>query len=64
MALYFQQELVPIICSSAWDFAKAKGETTVIASFRTGDGSLSVVPADEFDGDASQIVWEIDPFAR
>ncbi|UJX44209.1 hypothetical protein [Xanthobacter sp. YC-JY1] len=64
MALHFQQELVPIICSSAWDFAEAKGETTVIVIFRAGDGSLSVVPADEFDGDASQIFREIDPFAR
>ena len=64
MALYFQQEPVTIFCSSAWDFAKAKGETTVIARFRAGDGSLLFVPADEFDGDTLQIVGEIDPFAR
>ena len=41
--------------------------TTLMAAiviFRAGDGSLSVVPADEFDGDASQVVREVDPFAR
>ncbi len=35
---------------------------TVIVIFRAGDGTLSVTPASEYDGDASQIVREIDPF--
>ena len=30
--------------------------------FRAGDGTMSVTPASEYDGDASQIVREIDPF--
>jgi len=35
----------------------------VIVIFRAGDGSLSIVPAVEYDGDATAIVHEIDPFA-
>ncbi|GGZ05561.1 hypothetical protein GCM10011614_20700 [Novosphingobium colocasiae] len=34
----------------------------VIVIFRAGDGTLSVVPSSEFDGDA-EVVAEIDPFA-
>ena len=40
-------------------------ETTLMVAiviFRAGDGTLSVVPSNEFDGDA-EIVAEIDPFA-
>ena len=33
----------------------------VIIIFRAGDGTLSVVPSSEFDGDA-EVVAEIDPF--
>jgi hypothetical protein len=36
----------------------------VIVIFRVGDGRLSVMPATEYDGDISQIVHEVDPFAR
>ena len=39
--------------------------TTLMVSiivFRAGDGTLSVVPASEFDGSADAIVNEIDPF--
>ncbi|MBN8968177.1 MAG: hypothetical protein J0G95_06910 [Rhizobiales bacterium] len=35
----------------------------VIVIFRAGDGSLSVVPANEYDGESTAIVHEIDPFA-
>ncbi len=35
----------------------------VIVVFRAGDGSLSVTPANEYDGDEGAIVSEIDPFA-
>ena len=48
----------------AFAFSLATTLMVAIVIFEAGDGSLSVVPADEFDGDASQIVWEIDPFAR
>ena len=50
--------------AQAFALSLAKTLMVVIVIFRAGDGSLSVVPADEFDGDASQIVREIDPFAR
>jgi hypothetical protein len=33
-----------------------------IVIFRAGDGSLSVVPANEYDGDSAAIVHEFDPF--
>ncbi|MER8989803.1 hypothetical protein [Mesorhizobium sp. M0843] len=34
-----------------------------IVIFRAGDGTLSVVPANEYDGDDTAIISEIDPFA-
>ena len=48
MILPFQHEPDLIFCSSAWDFAIDNGATTIIVIFRASDGSLSVVPADEF----------------
>ena len=36
---------------------------TVIVIFRAGDGTLSVSPANEYDGEPSAVVVEIDPFA-
>ena len=35
-----------------------------IIIYRAGDGTMSVMPAAEYDGDADTIVGEIDPFAR
>ncbi|MDE1992621.1 MAG: hypothetical protein KGI75_08955 [Rhizobiaceae bacterium] len=35
----------------------------VIFIFRAGDGTLSVTPASEYDGDPAAIVHEIDPYA-
>lgn len=35
----------------------------VIIVFRAGDGTLSVTPANEYDGDDAQIVAELDPFS-
>jgi hypothetical protein len=32
-----------------------------IVIFRAGDGTLSVVPASEYDGDDTAIIGEIDP---
>ena len=34
-----------------------------IVIFRAGDGTMSVMPATEYDGDEDSIVSEIDPFA-
>ena len=34
-----------------------------IIVFRAGDGTMSVTPAAEFDGDMESVVSEIDPFA-
>lgn len=44
-------------------FSLAATLMVVIVIFQAGDGTLSVVPANEYDGDASAIVHEIDPFA-
>jgi hypothetical protein len=47
----------------AFAFSLATSLMVAIVIFRAGDGTLSVTPATEFDGDDSQIVQEIDPFA-
>jgi hypothetical protein len=46
-------------------FAISLAATLMVAIviFRAGDGSLSVIPMNEFDGDDSLILVEIDPFA-
>lgn len=46
----------------AFAFSLATSLMAVIVIFRAGDGTHSVAPAAEFDGDA-EIVAEIDPFA-
>ncbi|WP_429924166.1 hypothetical protein ACQY1H_14260 [Agrobacterium vitis] len=33
-----------------------------IVIFRAGDGTVSVVPATEYDGDDETVIREIDPF--
>ena len=48
--------------ASAFAHSLAATLMAVIVIFRAGDGSLSVVPETDFDGDA-EIVAEIDPFA-
>ncbi|WP_195178948.1 hypothetical protein [Mesorhizobium sp. INR15] len=50
--------------ANAFAFSLAKSLMVNIVIFRAGDGSLTVVPADEYDGETSQIVREIDPHAR
>ena len=47
----------------AFAFSLATTLMAAIVIFRAGDGTRSVTPASEYDGDASQIVHEIDPFA-
>ena len=46
----------------AFAFSLATTLMAAIVIFQAGDGTLSVVPSNEFDGDA-EIVAEIDPFA-
>ncbi len=47
----------------AFAFSLATTLMVAIVIFRAGDGTLSVVPATEYDGDDTAIVSEIDPFA-
>lgn len=47
----------------AFAFSLATTLMAVIIIFRAGDGTLSVAPAAEYDGDLASIVGEIDPFA-
>lgn len=47
----------------AFAFSLAATLMVAIVIFQAGDGSLSVVPATEYDGDASAVLSEIDPFA-
>lgn len=47
----------------AFAFSLATTLMVAIVIFRAGDGTLSVVPANEYDGDIAAIVDEIDPFA-
>jgi len=46
----------------AFAFSLATSLMASIVIFRAGDGTLSVTPAAEFDGEA-EVVAEIDPFA-
>jgi len=47
----------------AFAFSLATTLMVVIVIFRADDGSVSVAPADEFDGDEAAILSEYDPFA-
>lgn len=47
----------------AFAFSLASTLVTAIVIFRAGDGTFSVTPAAEYDGDEAAIVGEIDPFA-
>lgn len=47
----------------AFAFSLASTLIAAIIIFKAGDGTLSVTPASEYDGDAAAIVHEIDPFA-
>lgn len=43
-------------------FSLAATLMTVIVVFRAGDGTVSAMPATEYDGDDDAILGEIDPF--
>ena len=47
----------------AFAFSLATTLMSVVVIFRAGDGTLSIAPANEYDGETSAIVGEIDPFA-
>ncbi|WP_178133778.1 hypothetical protein [Vineibacter terrae] len=47
----------------AFAFSLAATLMVAIVIFRAGDGTLSVSPASEYDGDVSEIIHEVDPFA-
>lgn len=46
----------------AFAFSLAATLMVTIVVFRAGDGTLSVMPAAEYDGEGDTIVEEIDPF--
>ncbi|MFJ1310921.1 hypothetical protein [Agrobacterium pusense] len=46
----------------AFAFSLAATLMVTIVVFRAGDGTLSVMPAAEYDGEDDTIVEEIDPF--
>ncbi len=47
----------------AFAFSLATTLMVAIVIFEAGDGTMSVVPASEYDGDTSAIIREVDPFA-
>ena len=47
----------------AFAFSLATSLMAAIVIFQAGDGTHSVMPASEYDGDPAAIVHEIDPFA-
>ena len=47
----------------AFAFSLAATLMVTIVVFRAGDGTLSVMPAAECDGEDDTIIKEIDPFA-
>ncbi|MCQ9148334.1 MULTISPECIES: hypothetical protein [Hyphomicrobiales] len=47
----------------AFAFSLAATLMVTIVVFRAGDGTLSVMPAAEYDGEDDTVINEIDPFA-
>ena len=47
----------------AFAFSLAACLMVAIVIFRAGDGTFSVMTASEYDGDANEIIREIDPFS-
>jgi hypothetical protein len=48
--------------AQAFAFSLANTLMAAIITFQAGDGTLSVTPASEYDGDTAAIVHEIAPF--
>jgi hypothetical protein len=53
---------MPFDVAHAFAYSLATSLMVAIVIFRAGDGTLSVMPADEYDGDTSSVIAEIDPF--
>ncbi|QKD19169.1 hypothetical protein [Mesorhizobium sp. NZP2077] len=49
--------------ANAFAFSLATSMMISIVISRAGDGTLSVVPVNEYDGDEAAIIGEIDPLA-
>jgi hypothetical protein len=47
----------------AFAFSLATTLMVAIVIFKAGDGTMGVMPASEYDGDASAVIREVDPFA-
>lgn len=47
----------------AFAFSLATTLMAAIIIFQAGDGTLSVMPTSEYDGDTAAIIHEFDPFA-
>ena len=60
-----RQELRKMSLANAQAFAFSLAATLMVTIiiYRAGDGTMSVMPAAEYDGEADTIVGEIDPFA-
>lgn len=52
-----------LTAANAYAVSLAATLMVAIVVFRAGDGTMSVTPAAEYDGDDDCIVSEIDPFA-
>ena len=51
-----------LTAANAYAVSLAATLMVAIVIFRAGDGTMSVMPATEYDGDDDTIVSEIDPF--
>lgn len=49
--------------ATAFAFSLAASLMASIIIFRAGDGSFSVTPLNEYDGEPDAIIREVDPFA-
>lgn len=55
--------IMSLTAANAYAVSLAATLMVAIVVFRAGDGTMSVTPATEYDGDDDCIVSEIDPFA-
>ena len=55
--------IMSLTAANAYAVSLAATLMVAIVVFRSGDGTMSVMPATEYDGDEDSIVSEIDPFA-
>lgn len=53
---------MPLNDAHAFALSLATTLMVAIVIFRAGDGTLSVTPANEYDGDDASIIHEVDPF--